>query len=71
MAECIARGCMNPPVLNAVDRLVNTLERYQMPACRFHARAWLRQSKGTFWWFPLGDNEAESLTQAEIEKALA
>jgi hypothetical protein len=69
--QCIAKGCRNPAVLNAVDKVASIFEREQMPACTVHARLWLRQSRGSFWWFPLGDDEADSLTQAEIAKALA
>ena len=63
---CIANGCHQPAVLMAVDNLAPLQKRTQIPACVRHVTLWRRQAAGTFWFFPLGEEEAASLTNAEI-----
>jgi hypothetical protein len=63
---CIANGCHQPAVLMAVDNLAPLLKREQLPACTRHVALWHRQAYGTVWFFPLGEDEARSLTSAEI-----
>ena len=63
---CIANGCHQPAVLMAVDNLAPLQKRTQIPACVRHVELWRRQAAGSFWFFPLGEKEAQSLTNAEI-----
>jgi len=69
--RCIANGCQNPAILMAIDNFKPVLQRKPLPACRRHVILWDRQARGSFWWFPLGVDEAKSLNRAEVEAVLA
>ena len=68
--QCVANGCRGTAVLMAVDNRDPVLQRNGMPACSNHIRLWYGQYGYSFWWFPLGDDEATSLTQEQVEQAL-
>jgi hypothetical protein len=70
---CTARGCAGEAILVAIDnfagissRISAIRQRKPLPACRKHVALWLRQAGDSFWWFPLGDHEADSLTTEQV-----
>ena len=64
---CSAKGCSRPAKFQCVDNLQPILERKGFLACARHGLLWHRQGRGSIWVFPLGTDEAQSLTEAEIE----
>ena len=67
---CEADGCTEPAVLTMVDAMAPIVERREKPACDFHVRTWYAHGKGTLWWFPLGLDECQSLTEHQVAETL-
>ncbi|KKM98467.1 hypothetical protein LCGC14_1157730 [marine sediment metagenome] len=67
--KCIG-GCDRDARLTMVDALKPMLERKQHPVCARHALLYYRQGRGSIWLFPLGEDEAESLAEGQIEKVV-
>lgn len=64
--KCSAKGCHREAKLAVVDNQQPLLKREQAPACARHALLWHRQGRGSIWVFPLGESEANSLTEDQI-----